>query len=231
MRELYEQWIDASDPLTKERIEDDMVRAFAPFLYFKSYTYHRPDLGYTRTDAFNQALLRFHYSLEKFDVEKSPRGAQSFSSYMMNLATLDMLKELQRLDRIKKRGEMQLELDYVYARNDDGSELTLKDMIPSEISYEDEDSLEFEDLVRVVHRFMSENRLSSTDRRICELRLFEGKTWAETTRIIKEEGLHVCGAPKGRWQFTIAPALRAWVSDEYLDKSDYVFEEEDEESD
>lgn len=93
---LYVQWTECTDADRKAFLEDEMVRAYAPFLVFVSYRYKRPELGYTWREAFDAGLTRFAYSLRHFDMEKSPRGARAVSSYLMTMSMNDMTQESQR---------------------------------------------------------------------------------------------------------------------------------------
>ena len=204
LADLYIKWAASDDDEEKRRIEDKMVLAYAPFLYWKSYQYQRKELGYHRRDAFEIALQRFKYSLDRFDLSKSPKGAIAFSSHLMNLAMKDMLKEQQRLARLRDVGADPLSLDWMYA----GSK-------PDDDTYSLLDILECEDELpvrRPVYDVVKDvlSTLSPINRRIAELRFVDEVPIKYLAEKLRGEGFHIRSdnAPRQRLEDIILPALR-----------------------
>lgn len=186
LKRLYERWMVADDAHRRAEIEDEMVCAYAPFLFWKSSQYVSDWCGVTHEDAFYAGLSRFQYSLKKFDVADSPRGTVAFSSYLMNLAMLDMLKALQSAQRKAHREPDSLDefLDVPFspqqcARHHD------VEMAAADIDTPEE-ALSREEIWDITERTIA--RMSPRDALLARCMLIDEMTWGECCERLREAG-------------------------------------------
>lgn len=200
IEELYIKWRACDDEIARDEIETELVRAYAPFLAYVSYRYRRADLDFSWEDAFNVGLLRFSYSLHRFDPDKSPRGTRALSSYMMTTSMNDMLKEIQNRELRKHSGVSMVSLDAALEDPSYGFEKNLA-------SYDDTESAGLTPVKDVVVRAM--NGMRDVDAFIVETYVLGGMSWSAVRQEAVSRGFR---RPQAFWSTRyrerIAPALR-----------------------
>ena len=208
MAKIYLRWLNAS-PRRRERLEVDLLKAYAPFLVWKSFQYRNPLVGFTHRDAFDAGLARFHYSLTKFDLDKSPKGAAALSSFLMTASTRDMYRARRWYEKLDDNGVLSLDGFYYDSDNGNGTGTTLEDILC--VGDDTNDNLEVEALFDAVDDAI--NKMRPLDRAIACMRI-GGVPMSEMQKKFPMIGL----SPMTRkeiqevWRERILPELKAAVS-------------------
>lgn len=171
MAKIYLRWIKAPER-RKERLEIELMKAYSPFLVWKSFQYRNPMVGFTHRDAFDAGIERFHYSLGKFDLAKSPKGAAALSSFLMVASTRDMYRARRWHEKLDDYGI--LSLDGFYYDSDNGAGTTLEDILC--VDDDVRDNLEVEVLFNAVDDAI--DKMNPTCRALACLRL-GGTPWSD----------------------------------------------------
>lgn len=202
MAKIYLRWLRAPER-RKERLEVELMKAYAPFLVWKSFQYRNPMVGFTHRDAFDAGMERFHYSLMKFDLDKSPKGAIALSSFLMIASTRDMYRARRWHEKLDDHGV--LSLDGFHYDTEGGVRDTLSDFLC--VGDDTKDHLESEELFEAVDNAI--DQMNPTCRALACLRL-GGTPWADMRKTMSL--LDIPLRPKNElqvlWHEHVLPELR-----------------------
>lgn len=206
MAKIYLRWLKAPER-KKERLEIELMKAYAPFLVWKSFQYRNPMVGFTHRDAFDAGMERFHYSLGKFDLAKSPKGASALSSFLMIASTRDMYRARRWHEKLDDYGV--LSLDGFYYDNDNGSSDILEEFLC--VGDEARDNLEIEALFEAVDKAI--DKMRPVDRAIACMRI-GGVPMSEIQKELPLIGIAKMSRKdlQASWRERILPELKEAVS-------------------
>ena len=206
MAKIYLRWLKAPER-KKERLEIELMKAYSPFLVWKSFQYRNPMVGFTHRDAFDAGMERFHYSLGKFDLAKSPKGASALSSFLMIASTRDMYRARRWHEKLDDYGV--LSLDGFYYDNDNGSSDTLEEFLC--VGDDTRDDLEVESLFDAVDKVI--DKMRPVDRAIACMRI-GGVPMSEIQKELPLIGIAKMSRKdlQAAWRERILPELKAAVS-------------------
>lgn len=214
MAKIYLRWVHAS-PRRKERLEVELLKAYAPFLVWKSFQYRNPMVGFTHRDAFDAGVARFHYSLMQFDLSKSPKGAAALSSFLMVASTRDMYRARRWHEKLDDNGV--LSLDGFYYDNDNGTGSILEEFLC--VGDDTMDNLEVESLFDAVDKAI--DKMRPVDRAIACMRI-GGVPMSEIQKELPLIGIAKMSRKdlQAAWRERILPELKAAVSRAGYDNGD-----------
>lgn len=206
MAKIYLRWLKAPER-KKERLEIELMKAYSPFLVWKSFQYRNPMVGFTHRDAFDAGMERFHYSLGKFDLAKSPKGASALSSFLMIASTRDMYRARRWHEKLDDNGV--LSLDGFYYDSDNGTGSILEEFLC--VGDDTMDDLEVEALFDAVDKAI--DKMRPVDRAIACMRI-GGVPMSEIQKELPLIGIAKMSRKdlQAAWRERILPELTAAVS-------------------